>query len=791
MQNDQIKDLALALASAKSEDEISRIIRINPVLKTPENWKAYGTANNIGTVTGQSPEAVPSLVEKIVNSIDAILIKECVEYGDDPKSDNSPSSMEEALQKYFKLNDEAYSLMSMASKRGLAEEIQVIADGAKESPNISIYDSGEGQEPQKFPDTFLSIGGENKRSIFFVQGKYNMGGTAVLPFCGKNWYQLIISKRSEGNKFGFTLVRRNRRENERVKSSTVDYCTNSDGKIFEFSTHALDLGLYNRKFENGTFIKLFNYDLRSRSDITLDLWRNLNSYLYKSALPILLYETRPYAGKTPTKIMHGNRTRILLDERESVEKSISMNITSNGIKYPVEVYLFKKEVKPREFIGNAPVTFTVNGQVQHKLDNNFLTAKAKKAYLKGSLLVNVDCTAMPRGLHEDIFHSSRSFMRDIKEYRDLLEILAKELKDNDVLREIDDQRQKDKVYQNPKDEEFLKNIMTKLLRDDSEIEKLLGLRGIIRGDKKVEQNKIRDKKGERFIGKRFPSFFRFKYIANGGTKMLPQNGDCKIEIETDAEDEFVIRPNDKGELKIRIQSPVGGGEGHTGPGEEDEELLDVNVVGPNEGQIKLHIKPNRVIEVGTVIPLEAKLSSPSGQFELLAYIRIDRPSEKKKQDKDKVKQTYSLPQVVTVYKHSAEGSDSPVKTWEDLNWDERDICSIQESSQDDKLVDAIYVNMDSRELHNYIKSKRITGENVQRVMRTYKTSVYLISLVAYNHYKHLADKQESQSLYSSNSQLRITEPGEMVSMLMRSVSKILIHITTNESLIKELEEVEV
>ena len=58
-----------------------------------------------------------------------------------------------------------------------------------------MIDKGEGQTPNQFPDTFLSLKRTNKAKIGFVQGKYNCGGTGVLPFCGERGYQLIASRR--------------------------------------------------------------------------------------------------------------------------------------------------------------------------------------------------------------------------------------------------------------------------------------------------------------------------------------------------------------------------------------------------------------------------------------------------------------------------------------------------------------------------------------------------------------------------------------------------------------------
>jgi hypothetical protein len=55
--------------------------------------------------------------------------------------------------------------------------------------------NGEGQTPEKMPDTLLSLNKSKKLRIPFVQGKFNMGGTGALKFCGKEAIQFILSKR--------------------------------------------------------------------------------------------------------------------------------------------------------------------------------------------------------------------------------------------------------------------------------------------------------------------------------------------------------------------------------------------------------------------------------------------------------------------------------------------------------------------------------------------------------------------------------------------------------------------
>ncbi|MFH0732031.1 MAG: hypothetical protein V2A72_03800 [Candidatus Omnitrophota bacterium] len=794
MDNTAIKRLCLNLANARSEEDVARAIDKHPVLSNQGNWRHYGdAANNLGTVTGQSPQAVPSLIEKITNSIDAILIKACFQKGEHPEGPNAPKSMEEALERYFGINDAAYTDLTDPKRRELASNIQIIAEESKTAPNICIYDNGEGQHPQNFPNTLVSLNKKNKIKIFFVQGKYNMGGTAVLPFCGNNRYQLIISRKNlldDNQPFGFTLVRRNRGTGESVRASWYEYCINADGKIFEFTSQPLDLNLSGRKFAGGTYIKLFNYDLRNPSDITLDLWRELNRYLYKPALPVLLYETRYRASHSPTKIMHGNRMRCFLDSRDSVENIFTAKIKSDNVEYPIEVFVFKKELEPREFIRDMALVFSVNGQVQHSIDNRFVSQDLKKAYLKGHLLVSVDCSAMPRELHEDIFMSSRSQMRDKVEYRNLIDNITKELKDNDYLTSLDERWRKEQIFANPKDEKFLKSIVGKLLRDDKEIEKLLGLAGGVIGRELTKVKKEIETKKEKFTGKRYPTYFQFKNLKPGDIKMLPQNGECKINIETDVENEYLIRPHDKGELKIKVLRPyTGKGPGPVGPGGDYEEVLDVNVVGPNEGDIKLRIKPKKELPIGTKVPINIEMSSPDGLHRLIADIVIDKPHGEFREEEVDKKKEYSLPKLIEVYKEkNEEDKEDNYKCWENYNWYETDICYLHESSQEGCLIDAIAINMNSLELDKFIRARKVIGKQIEIVQRTYKTAVYLLSLVFYYELYQRLKKEESLNKYSDEKMQ--FEPSELVSYTMKGLAKILLHILANETLLQEIETIE-
>jgi len=775
------KALLLSLVKAESEEEVQRIINHHPLLSKDEYWKPYGGfRGNFSQIHNQQGNTIPALVEKPINSIDALLMKECQLRGIDPEIGKAPKSIQEAIEKFFGIKGGNFTEISATERRKIAENIQIIAAGSRRTPNIIVYDRGEGQHPKDFENTFVSLNKDNKLKIKFVQGQYNMGGSGVLPNCGENKYQLILSRRHpkllNGKKdiYGFTLVRLHQVTTIGVyKNSWYEFCTDKDGQIFTFpADKELDLGLYNRTFDYGTYIKLFNYDLPNPSDITLDLWRDLNRYLYQPALPILLYESRGYKGHTPTKLMLGNRIRIMIDDREMKETTFSMIINFKDMKFPAEVTIFKDNTDKQEFIDKLAAVFTINGQVHDHLTNAFVTSNAKLPYLSGSLLINIDCTAISPHIRNELFMASRDRMRDSTIARTLKDEIAKELRDHDILRQLNEKRRDEKIFQNPKDEEFLNKIMSKLIRGNEEISKLLGLNGRIHGNiTKTIKSRV-EKEGDAFRPKRFPTFVKFKKLSPGNIKMLPQNGECKMLLETDVEDEYLIRPQDKGELKISFETPHLGREGEGGKKGADEEMFDVNVVGPSQGQIKLRVKTKEELPVGTAVPVNIELSSPEGPHILTAYIKIVNPIEKAREKEQETPVTYSLPKVIPVYKEKKQGVDCVVWSDPDYGWDGEDICKIFPSGSEKYLVDAVAISMDADALHNYIRSKKLTDKNIEHLKRQYQMGIYLISLFLY---------------FQISRQENIEEKEELLSYLMKGVGKIIIQVIINEEIIKEIE----
>lgn len=207
------KDIAIQLSRCESEEEVITYLK-SMDLWDSSHWRSYGDNENNFSIVGNqqsSPEA--ALVEKLINSVDAVLMKACLREGFKPDSDYAPSTITSALKEFFNIPEGKLSNISASERTKLAENIKFVATGKRSTPNYTIVDQGEGQHPDNFSETLLSLNKSNKLRIPFVQGKFNMGGSGVLQFCGNKNLQLIISKKApsiieEDQRWGVTVVRR-------------------------------------------------------------------------------------------------------------------------------------------------------------------------------------------------------------------------------------------------------------------------------------------------------------------------------------------------------------------------------------------------------------------------------------------------------------------------------------------------------------------------------------------------------------------------------------------------------
>ena len=757
-----LKQLFEELYFAKTEDEVNEVIEAHPGIFIQENWCPLGrNENNFGVIENQQSSPIAALIEKITNSIDAVLMKKCLEAGIDPKSDQAPKSLEEAKAKFFE-NHKNWDLRSFRKQQ--SESIQVIADGPRFNTSLIIYDDGEGQSPEKFEDTFLSLLSGNKNEIHFVQGKYNMGGSGAIVFCGKKRYQLIGSKRyDDTGDFGFTLIREHplSKEEERTKKNTWYEYLKIDGEIPAFQADQQDLGLYNRRFRTGTIIKLYSYDLPTgrRSVISRDLNQSINEYLFEPILPVITIDKKErYPNdRNLERDLYGLKRRLEQDDSRYVDEYFSEDFDDKIFgKMKVTCYVFKtklddrtiketKETIRREFFkNNMSVLFSVNGQVHGHYTSEFITRSLKLNLLKEHLLIHVDCTNMDYDFRKELFMASRDRLKDGDKTRQLRKFLADKLgSKNSRLTEIQKQR-KDSISVGSGDAKEMLKSLTQNLPMNPELMQLLDQTFKLdqrngRGKKRTKTIKRPHK--ESFKSQQFPSYLKLR-TKNDGLKpvaQIPLGGEKSIYFETDVEDHYFDRVEDPGEMRIALlgfSSNDSGGGDKPSRIDEIEDAFNVNISSPHEGTIKVNFNPTQKVDVGDAVQIKATLNGAGENFDQIFWVKVsDRQAPQQPSKKDQISQApdLGLPQCILAYQNLQDGENTI--TWEKVGisaGEEMDYDTVVYPMVEGEKLERIYINMDSTVLKTFkSKTRNPNKEQLEVANQKYIADVYFHTLFLY------------------------------------------------------------
>ena len=755
-----IERLFFDLYNAPVEKEVEDVLNNYGLIRNPLNWRPYGGNEcNFGVVENQQASPVPALIEKITNGIDAILMRRCYEERIDPKSDQAPRSIDEALQQFFP-NHKNWDLRKERLKQ--AERLQILADGPRGETSLTIYDDGEGQAPEDFETSFLSLLRGNKNDIHFVQGKYNMGGTGAIVFCGQRRYQLIASKRyNNGQVFGFTLVRRHpltAEEEKRKKSTWYEYLV-IDSKIPSFTCEGLDLGLYNRRFTTGTVIKLYSYDLPSgsRSVISRDLNQSINEYLFQPALPVFTIDNKKRYpdDRNLQRELYGLKRRLEEEDSRYIDEFFSESINDHEIgDIRVTCYVFKprvdrrsvketRETLRREFFkNNMSILFSVNGQVHGHYTSEFITRSLKFHLLKNYLLVHVDCTEVNMEFRNELFMASRDRLKEGDKSRKLRHKLA-EILSKSRLKDIDKDRKASITVEGNDAEDLMRNIARNFpIRN--ELAQLLSqnfkLNDLREGRRRDKAQKTQDKKSDKkntFNPNRYPSYFNVDVKPRNGEELpmvqIPLGGKKTIRFSTDVEDQYFDRINDPGDLQIGLMNfAPNNTEGGDSPGEPKalDTIFDVVKSSPRNGAIHVLLNPTDEVKVGDAVTVHASLSSPGGQLEQIFLVKVSEPEKTpKKPNKGEEPDTrLGLPEFVMVYKDQDRGK----MTWDKLeeNGIEMNHDIIVHLLEEEDSLKTVYINMDSKVLLSH--RSKLTGESaIDIAEKRYVSAVYFHTLVLY------------------------------------------------------------
>lgn len=751
------EELAIALARLEEESEVIDLLKKCGYWDDYKYWRSFGdNDNNFSTIGNQQSKADAALVEKFINSVDAILMKECLVRGIDMRGPDAPQSMSEALRVFFKIKDGQLSYLDSKVRNKMSESIILAATGGRSHMNLVIADRGEGQTPSKMPDTILSVSKNNKLRVPFVQGKFNMGGTGVLPFCGENRFQLVISKRcpeipNDDNdptfdQWSVTLVRREPAREGR-RSSMFTYLTDENQQMLTFKADSLPIiprpkGDGYENMEYGAYFKLFNYSLQGyKSNVLFDFNYRMSMLMPELAHPIRIRESRPgYSGHSFETTLSGLQTRLDEDRQDNIENgfpsSDAFNVDGQNIR--CSIYVFKKG-RAKNYRENDGILYTVNGQTHATVSDSFFN-KVNLSYLADSLLVLVDCSDIDVQHREDMFMNSRDRLRNGEFVKEIEERIKSILRDHQGLKKLQNDRRAAAVQEKLNNDKPLQDVLQDILTKSPVLSKVL-----FGGARLTSPFRIVPSagEGEVFVGKKHPSFFSIKGKIKNNTIERPINHDFRVQFETDAVNDYFVRPAEKGSLILKVD------------GRERPEL--VNHLGLFNGTATLTIKMPEQAVVGQRIVFSVSIDDDYISTDFLTNLtlivqeaedykgsqggRRTPPEDDKKKGNRQTPEQAALPNITEV------NADK----WSDYGMDKNSalvVYALDEGSD-------YFLNMDNQYLLTELKG--IKDQN--RLLLTkarYKYSMALIGMSIQSYYKSLTSENSDDSIDVSGEIKKIT-----------------------------------
>ncbi|MEM9091015.1 MAG: hypothetical protein AAGC93_20005 [Cyanobacteria bacterium P01_F01_bin.53] len=780
------EQLCIDLLRADSEGEVITLLKKHGFWEKRSLWRHYGDVeNNWGQSGNQQSLAEAALAEKIVNSVDARLINECRVRGIDPASADAPQTIRQAVARFF----ESGTGTKIASggliedwgaqkTRDIADGITLCATGRRpEQLNITIADCGEGQSPDRLPDTILSLSKSNKQYIPFVQGQFNQGGTGALRFCGKFNLQLVISKRNPAfldenssardNEWCFTIVRREFPTDApgMPKNSVYTYlapvgvgsdCKDRQGGVLSFpadtfSIYPNDDDPYGRDAAFGTAIKMYEYNfLGERSNILRgkSLLSRLDLLLPEIALPVRFYEYR--TSKAGKYLDVGSRRTTVsgllrrIKDSDNVEDGFPVRIPFQpaGEKLIASVFAFVPEGSTKDaddedggastrklggvrgYRKREGIVFLRNGQTQGSLPKDFFRRDAVKMKpLADDLLVFIECDDLGSVTREDLFMPSRDRLADNEFKQELVAALEKTIRDCQELKDLRNKRQQERMNERLQDDQPLTDVLQSLIKSSPNLTTLLKLGQRISAP--FNTVSTGSEPDPDFKGEVYPTFFKNKGVEYGEVlkRGCAINHRMRLTFETDARNDYFTRAAERGEFDLTWKGSdgleyVASPNGPTLKNGIATVMVDLPGGASVDDEIEFIARTRdsqRVFENRIKVTVKPKAERSSGGGG-------ERKPPKNKQGDDRERPSeLESPNIKRVYRDQ----------WEAEGFDEFTAMKIESIGYSDDEAAEFYefkVNMDNMPLESEAKNKRLSKESATLLREQFLYANVLVGL---------------------------------------------------------------
>ena len=574
------KGLCFQLLHAESEREVDTVIASDPDLSDDDNWYPIdGRNTNFNVVTNQASTGSKALTELCTNMVDAVLMKHAYKRGVPTIGPDAPQSVIAGVRDLVQLRGARSGVLAEVDDPKYLQEfaeknlIIGVTGGTRRNDSLcfTFVDNGEGQHSHDFEDTFLSLSKGNKTEIPFVQGKYNMGSSGVLTYCGRRWYKLIVSRRHDGSgDWGWTLLRRRPGEGMPV----AEYFKPPEGMLtFSASVvHPMRLNNGSRDdkvhLSTGTIVKLYEYQMESAASFR-NIRESLNENLVSTILPFRLMDYR----YSPDRRRGGRRAQgvderpvngmefLLLrrdgeDEENTDEES---RVYQPGreqhigdVDHPdlgrisVRAIVLDKDLpgwlKPPT--NTSRVFHAVNGQVQFKQNRAYLSQTCKFPGLKDRIVIVVDASSLSEAAHNDVWKGDRENVRATEVGQLYRNEVTRLITDSDYLKELQQRIAREETENLAQKGQVA--LFQNLVDTDPSIAQLLPGGQIVKLPGYVGRN---HEDVDEWEGKYSPTFLQLiaNSIKQNGAD-IAVNGRRMVAFKTDAENGYLTRPDNRGRV---------------------------------------------------------------------------------------------------------------------------------------------------------------------------------------------------------------------------------------------------
>lgn len=806
----QANQLLDKLLRVDTEAEVIAILKAEGYWDDHTVWRFYGDQpENWATVGNQQSRAEQALIEKAMNSIDTKLIAAARIKGIPIHGPQAPQSVFDARNLLF-----AEELKDVEK---LSRSITIAATGKRSRPSITITDDGEGQTPIGMPDTILSLHKGNKNSIPFVQGKFNMGGSGVLEFCGTDHnVELVLSKRNpkllpadateSERHWSFTIIRREDPSPASPRASRFTYLApgSADAKgnraLLSFAAPTLPIfpnknEPYVREAKWGTLFKLYEYAVRAATNMMLEggLMGRVRVLLPEPALPIHFHECRDYSGHSGSYSTPMAGLIYTLEEdrknpkRQNVEWFDKFDIDVDGEQFSGRIYLFRKRGKdekknPAEnYRKDEGIVFTYNGQCQAFFSKDFFRRKSvRQDYLWDSLLVFIDCSAISVRAHERLFMPNRENLRhgDLK-FR-LEKEIEEKLRHHTELEQIAMARRKSELSENPEVSETFEKFVEDMVKKHPLLEQVLGPGFRIANPFKPHAVEALEKPWE---GVRFPAKFHFRDREPGKEyqREANVNSQTRIAFATDAENDYFRRDDEPGEL--RLFQVI-----------DDEFMPARNWRTPHlfEGHASLSLSLPSDAEIGDTLVYEAQVMDPSrvepfrNRFTLLVKAERERRPTRPPQPPPPNPDKPGVEAGKDAQNDTRLNVPNPVEAWEkdwtvqEPHFDKFTAMRIKRApgADEDSAVFDYVINMNNVFIDQAVKEK---PRKVREIRDRYKFGMTLLTLALIRHDLEARKRKHESATDDEDEKEERTDVRDMVAEVTSAIAPFLLPLVDSLS----------